>query len=116
MVWQRQERVAPPSLYKVSGLVPLGPETVEEGGKGLRMGTSESAGGEKAVEGGSSRGCSGVSGGYGGRSVLSVGAVRAPRVEEVGEGEVSEGEEGGPGPPKRLYDYGWSGEQEIACG
>ena len=28
MVWQQQERVAPPSLFRVPGLVPSDPETV----------------------------------------------------------------------------------------
>ena len=63
VVWQRQERVAPPSAYGMLGLGPSDPEVVGEGGKGLQVEVSKSAGGEKAVEGGGHRGCSGVSGG-----------------------------------------------------
>ena len=94
MVWQRQERVAPPSLYRVPGLVPLGPEVVEEGGEGLQVEASGGAGGEGATDA-----VLEFPEGTPVRQRLSAGAARAPRVEEAGDGEVSEGEEGGPGPP-----------------
>ena len=73
---------------------------MEAGGKGLRVKTSEGAGGKKAVEEKATGVVLEVLEDTSVGRWLPASVARASRGEEVGKGEVSEGGEEGPPPPR----------------